>query len=158
MLNGPPIAPVAGDLTLSPSPGARNGLTVQQASHADVAGNLIDGNAQQGIRVAGNSGVNLADSAMLLFTRATTGLAPRSHVLAIAGGLAFYAFIFLLLQAIRLWGTGQPSPHGSGQLSYFRYWMRASAAGAYFAVVVFWIFSLWFDDRPASPAPELIEA
>ena len=96
--------------------------------------------------------------AMLLFTRATTGLAPRSHVLAIAGGLAFYAFIFLLLQAIRLWGTGQPSPHGSGQLSYFRYWMRASAAGAYFAVVVFWIFSLWFDDRPATPAPELIEA
>ena len=48
----------------------RNGLTVQQASHADVAGNLIDGNAQQGIRVAGNSGVNLADSAMLLFNNA----------------------------------------------------------------------------------------
>ena len=37
----------------------RNGLTVQQASHAD--GTLINGNAQQGIRVVGNSGVNLGE-------------------------------------------------------------------------------------------------
>jgi nitrous oxidase accessory protein NosD len=49
-----------------------NGLTVQQASHADVAGNVFDGNARHGIHVFGNSGVNLADSAMLLFTRPNT--------------------------------------------------------------------------------------
>ena len=44
----------------------RNGLTVLQASHADVAGNIFDANADDGILVVGNSGVNLADSAMLL--------------------------------------------------------------------------------------------
>ena len=55
----------------------RNGLTVQQASHADVAGNIFDGNAQHGIRVFGNSGVHLADSAMLLFTRANTTTKPN---------------------------------------------------------------------------------
>ena len=55
----------------------RNGLTVQQASHADVAGNMFDGNAQHGIRVVGNSGVNLADSAMLLFTRPNTTASPN---------------------------------------------------------------------------------
>jgi hypothetical protein len=55
----------------------RNGLTVQQASHADVAGNTFDGNGQDAIRVAGNSGVNLADSAMLLFTRPNTTTKPN---------------------------------------------------------------------------------
>ena len=55
----------------------RNGLTVQQASHADVAGNTFDGNAQHGIRAVGRSGVNLADSAMLLFTRPNTTTKPN---------------------------------------------------------------------------------
>lgn len=55
----------------------RNGLTIQQASHADVAGNVIDGNGQHGISVAGNSGVNLADSAMRLFERPNTTSAPN---------------------------------------------------------------------------------
>lgn len=96
--------------------------------------------------------------AMLLFTRSTTGLTRRSHVLAIAGGLAFYAFFFLLLQAIRYLGPGQPNPHGGAHLPYFRYWMRWSSAGAYFLVVLYWIASFWFDERPASPAHELIGA
>jgi hypothetical protein len=47
----------------------RNGLSVQQASHADVAGNTFNGNGEHGIRVVGNSVVNLADSAMGLFTQ-----------------------------------------------------------------------------------------
>jgi parallel beta-helix repeat protein len=55
----------------------RNGLTVQQASHADVAGNVFHGNGQHGILVAGNSGVNLADSAMRLFERPNTTTAPN---------------------------------------------------------------------------------
>jgi parallel beta-helix repeat protein len=55
----------------------RNGLTVQQASHADVAGNTFNGNAQHGIRAVGSSGVNLADSAMLLFTRPNTTTKPN---------------------------------------------------------------------------------
>jgi parallel beta-helix repeat protein len=55
----------------------RNGLTVQQASHADVAGNIFDGNGQHAIHVVGNSGVNLADSAMLLFTRPNTTTRPN---------------------------------------------------------------------------------
>ena len=96
--------------------------------------------------------------AMLLFTRSTTGLPARSHVLAIAEGLAFYAFVFLLLQATRYWGGGHANPHGGEHVSYLRYWMRFSAATAYLAVVLYWIASFWFDERPASPAPELIEA
>jgi hypothetical protein len=97
--------------------------------------------------------------AMLLFTRGTTGLSPRSQVFAIAGGLAFYAIVFLSLQAIRFWGSGQASPHGGGEhVSYLRYWMRSSAATAYLLVVYFWILRFWFDDRPTAPAPELIEA
>jgi hypothetical protein len=55
----------------------RNGLTVQQASHADVAANVFDNNAQHGIPMFGNSGVNLADSAMLLFTRPNTTTKPN---------------------------------------------------------------------------------
>ena len=54
-----------------------NGLTVQQASHADVAGNVFNGNGQYGIRVVGNSGVNLADSAMHLFEQPNTTTAPN---------------------------------------------------------------------------------
>jgi parallel beta-helix repeat protein len=50
----------------------RNGLTVQQASHADVAGNIFNGNGEHGILVMGNSGVNLADSAMRLFVQPNT--------------------------------------------------------------------------------------
>ena len=55
----------------------RNGLTVQQVSHADVAGNIFNGNGQHAIRVAGNSGVNLADSAMRLFEQPNTTTAPN---------------------------------------------------------------------------------
>jgi hypothetical protein len=55
----------------------RNGLTVQQASHADVAGNMFDSNVQDAIRVVGNSGVNLADSAMRLFQRPNTTAKPN---------------------------------------------------------------------------------
>ena len=55
----------------------RNGLTVQQVSHADVAGNVVSGNGQHGILVAGNSGVNLADSAMRLFEHPNTTSAPN---------------------------------------------------------------------------------
>jgi nitrous oxidase accessory protein NosD len=55
----------------------RNGLTVQQASHADVAGNTFNSNRQHAIRVVGNSGVNLADSAMHLFEQPNTTTAPN---------------------------------------------------------------------------------
>ena len=55
----------------------RNGLTVQQVSHADVAGNVFDENGQHGILVTGNSGVNLADSAMRLFERPNTTTAAN---------------------------------------------------------------------------------
>ena len=55
----------------------RNGLTVQQVSHADVAGNVFNDNGQHGILVVGNSGVNLADSAMRLFERSNTTTAPN---------------------------------------------------------------------------------
>ena len=55
----------------------RNGLTVQQASHADVAGNTFNGNRLHAIRVVGNSGVNLADSAMRLFEQPNTTTAPN---------------------------------------------------------------------------------
>ena len=55
----------------------RNGLTVQQASHADVAGNVFNGNGQHAILVTGNSGVNLADSAMRLFEQPNTTTAPN---------------------------------------------------------------------------------
>jgi parallel beta-helix repeat protein len=50
----------------------RNGLTVQQVSHADVAGNTFNSNRLHGIRAVGNSGVNLADSAMRLFEQPNT--------------------------------------------------------------------------------------
>ncbi|AMY07973.1 nitrous oxide reductase family maturation protein NosD [Luteitalea pratensis] len=55
----------------------RSGLSVQQASHADVAGNRFDGNAEHGIRAVGNSAVNLADSAMGLFTQPNTTTVPN---------------------------------------------------------------------------------
>ena len=55
----------------------RNGLTVQQVSHADVAANVFNGNGKQGILVTGNSGVNLADSAMRLFEQPNTTTAPN---------------------------------------------------------------------------------
>lgn len=55
----------------------RSGLTVQQASHADVAGNTFNRNVLHGIRVVGNSGVNLADSAMRLFEQPNTTTAPN---------------------------------------------------------------------------------
>jgi len=42
-----------------------------------VAGNTFNGNAQHGILVAGNSGVNLADSAMRLFERPNTTTLPN---------------------------------------------------------------------------------
>ena len=61
--------------TLSENRG--NGLTVQQVSHADVAGNAFNGNGQHGIRVVGNSGVNFADSAMRLFEQPNTTTAPN---------------------------------------------------------------------------------
>jgi parallel beta-helix repeat protein len=50
----------------------QNGLTVQQASHADVAANTLNSNRLHAIRVVGNSGVNLADSAMRLFEQPNT--------------------------------------------------------------------------------------
>jgi parallel beta-helix repeat protein len=55
----------------------RNGLTVQQASHADVAGNTFNRNLSNGILVVGNSGMNLADSAMRLFEQPNTTTAPN---------------------------------------------------------------------------------
>jgi parallel beta-helix repeat protein len=55
----------------------RNGLTVQQASQADVAGNVFNDNGQHGIGVVGNSGINLADSAMRLFVQPNTTTAPN---------------------------------------------------------------------------------
>ena len=54
-----------------------NGLTVQQVSHADVAGNEFSGNGQHGIQITGNSGVNLADSAMRLFEQPNTTSTPN---------------------------------------------------------------------------------
>ena len=54
-----------------------NGLTVQQASHADVAANIFNDNGKHGILVVGNSGVNLADSAMRLFERPNTTTSPN---------------------------------------------------------------------------------
>jgi parallel beta-helix repeat protein len=54
-----------------------NGLAVQQTSHADVAGNVFNGNGKDGINVIGNSGVNLADSAMRLFERPNTTATPN---------------------------------------------------------------------------------
>jgi len=59
------------------SSNARNGLTVQQVSHADVAANVFDSNGQQGIFVTGNSGVNLADSAIRLFKQPNTTKTPN---------------------------------------------------------------------------------
>lgn len=55
----------------------RHGLTVQQASHADVAANTFNGNGEDAIRVFGNSGVNLADSAMRLFQQPNTTTTPN---------------------------------------------------------------------------------
>ena len=61
--------------TLSGNRGNR--LAVQQTSHADVAGNVFNGNGKDGINVIGNSGVNLADSAMRLFERPNTTTTPN---------------------------------------------------------------------------------
>jgi len=55
----------------------RHGLAVQQASHADVAGNTFNGNGEHGIVVVGNSGVNLADSAMRVFEQPNTTAEPN---------------------------------------------------------------------------------
>ncbi len=55
----------------------RSGLSVQQASHADVAGNTFNGNDEHAIRVIGNSVVNLADSAMGLFTQPNKTTVPN---------------------------------------------------------------------------------
>jgi parallel beta-helix repeat protein len=55
----------------------RHGLTVQQASHADVAANTFNGNGEVAIRVFGNSGVNLADSAMRVFQQPNTTTTPN---------------------------------------------------------------------------------
>jgi hypothetical protein len=55
-----------------------NGLAVQQTSHADVAGNVFDANGRHGIQVSGNSGINLADSAMRLFERPNTTTTPNA--------------------------------------------------------------------------------
>ena len=55
----------------------RHGLAVQQASHADVAGNTFNGNGEHGIFVVGNSGVNLADSAMRVFEQPNITAAPN---------------------------------------------------------------------------------
>jgi nitrous oxidase accessory protein NosD len=54
-----------------------SGLAVQQTSHADVAGNVFDANGAHGIYVIGNSGINLADSAMRLFERPNTTTTPN---------------------------------------------------------------------------------
>ena len=42
-----------------------------------MAGNVFDANGAQGIHVIGNSGVNLADSAMRLFERPNTTTTPN---------------------------------------------------------------------------------
>jgi len=44
-----------------------------------VAGNIFDANEDDGIRVVGNSGVNLADSAMLLFVHPNKTAAPNGR-------------------------------------------------------------------------------
>jgi hypothetical protein len=54
-----------------------SGLAVRQTSHADVAGNVFDANGAHGIHVIGNSGINLADSAMRLFERPNTTTTPN---------------------------------------------------------------------------------
>jgi len=54
-----------------------HGLAVQQASHADVAGNTFNGNGEHGIVVVGNSGVNLADSAMRVFEKPNSTAEPN---------------------------------------------------------------------------------
>ena len=54
------------------------GLTVQQASHADVGGNVFNDDGQHGILVVGNSRVNLADSAIRLFEQPDTTTAERT--------------------------------------------------------------------------------
>lgn len=46
-----------------------SGIAIEQVSHADVAGNRLDANGGSAILVVGNSGVNLADSAMRLFEK-----------------------------------------------------------------------------------------
>lgn len=54
-----------------------NGIAIEQVSHADVAGNVISGNGGSAIRVVGNSGVNLADSAMRLFEQPNVSRSPN---------------------------------------------------------------------------------
>ena len=61
--------------TLSGNRGS--GLAVRQTSHADVAGNVFNANGAHGIHVIGNSGINLADSAMRLFERPNTTTTPN---------------------------------------------------------------------------------
>ena len=102
--------------------------------------------------------LSLVTLAALIFTRSRTGLAWRSHVFAICNGLAFYAIVFLVLQAMRLWGAGSASPHGSSEhVSTLRLWMQASAAVAYLLVVLYWLVAMWLDDRPRfAPAEAVI--
>lgn len=61
--------------TLSGNRGS--GLALRQTSHADVAGNVFNANGAHGIHVIGNSGINLADSAMRLFERPNTTTTPN---------------------------------------------------------------------------------
>ena len=102
--------------------------------------------------------LSLITLAVLILTRNRTGLAWRSHELAIGIGLAFYAFVFLVLQGMRLWGAGSASPHGGGEhATTLRLWMQASAAVAYLLVVFYWLVAMWFDDRPRRSAAEVVE-
>lgn len=88
--------------------------------------------------------LSLALLAALIATRRTTGLSWRSAVSRIAHGMAFYAFVFLALEALRLWAPGAASPHGGQRVAYFHYWMQLSAAGAYLLTIVYWAVGLWF--------------
>ncbi|HVJ09596.1 MAG TPA: hypothetical protein VM554_14560 [Acidisarcina sp.] len=87
----------------------------------------------------------------LIWTRGKTHLPWRSHIFAISSGLAFYALIFLSLQAMQLWGGSAANPHGE-HAAFLRQWMQASAAVAYLAVVLYWVVSLWLDDGSARSA------
>ncbi len=103
--------------------------------------------------------LSLITLAVLILTRSRTGLAWRSHEFAIGGGLAFYAFVFLVLQGMRMWGGGVASPHAGGQhVSMLRLWMQASAAVAYLLVVFYWLVAMWFDECPRRATADVVSA
>lgn len=96
--------------------------------------------------------LSLALLAALIATRRSTGLSWRSAASRIAHGLAFYAVVFLVLEALRLWAPGAASFHSGHHATYFHYWMQLSAAGAYLLAIMYWAVGLWFT-APESARP-----